>query len=480
MEPRNIIGFAIGPILSGLLGVITLPVLAWNFAPADIARLAMLQLATNLGVIIFSLGVDQAYVRDFHEVDSKNRPRLFVASLLPGLSLFIVFACVILTLIPGLPSALFFDRASVGWSFGLLAATLAALISRFLSLILRMQEKGLAFSLSQSLPKVLFLIVVVGAWLFNAASFNLLLVANVGTMAAVLLAYSVMTRADWLPGVAASLDWNAMWRMLRFGAPLVFGGLASFAVMTLDKVLLRRLSTLEELGVYSVSASIASAVGIATVLFTTIWVPTVYKWHAQGDAWPRVMVVSKHASAAVCIALSLAGLLSPLVAYVLPGGYSLVPALIPACMMSPLLYALSEATAVGIGIGRKSVYSMIASLLGAVCGLSAGVFLVPGLGARGAAISAVIASVVFLLARTEFAGMAWRRMPRMRIYLESILFGIIASAYALSDPAKDHYWILVWSVVLVGVILSFRESVFFAFTTLRRLLLARGESQYAN
>lgn len=463
MDARKLIGFAIGPVVSGGLGVITLPVMAWTFSPADIGRLSMLQLLISLGVIVFSLGMDQAYVREYHEVNDDARKKLLISAVLPGFFVFIVLASLIAVFSPTLPALFAFHVSSGAWSIGLLLAIAVALISRFLSLVLRMREQGLAFSLSQSLPKLLFLLVVLFAWVFDSPSFDLLLSANVATLAIVLIAYAYLTRAAWIPEAGGLFDLSAMRRMMRFGWPLVFGGVASWAVMTIDKALLQRLSTLDELGIYAIAASIASAVGLATVIFTTVWVPTVYKWHAEGDAWPRVQAASQYAMAGCCLAISVAGVLSPLAALILPARYASVPLLIPACMTLPLFYALSEATAVGLGLERKSIYSMFASFLGAAVSLTAGLWLVPALGARGAAVTAVVAATVFVIARTEFAHRVWHPMARKPIFAPVMGFSVVTCLYAISDQNTVRYWSLAWGGILLCSAWFYRQKLqFFA------------------
>jgi O-antigen/teichoic acid export membrane protein len=327
-----------------------------------------------------------------------------------------------------------FGHASSKWAFGLLIAVLIALLSRFLSLVLRMREQGLAFSLSQSMPKLLFLLAVLGAWTAQLNSFDVLVAANVATLALVLAAYGYNTRSAWMPGLGTPFDWTAASRMIKFGAPLVLGGTASWMVMNQDKLLLRNLSTMQELGIYSVAASLASAVGVATVLFTTVWVPTVYKWHAQGDGWPRVQAAVRHVNAASFFVIAVAGALSPIVKLVLPERYALVSVIIPACMTLPVFYALSEATAVGIGIARSNIYSMLASILGGIAGFFVGMLLVPAFGARGAAISAVIAGAVFVIARTEFAHRIWKPVIRGNCWDH------VHTMHGLCNGKRSEHW----------------------------------------
>lgn len=459
MDARKVVGFAVGPIFSGVLGIVTLPVLAWTFSASDVGRLSMLQVLTAAGVVFFSFGLDQAYVRDFHDVDQKARPKLLIAAILPGLLFILSMALALVVAAPGVLSDLAFGIESASWSIGIIAAVILALVSRFFSLVLRMREQGFAFSFSQTLPKLLFLLVVCAAWAYGWTSFSVLLWANIATLMLVLIGFALYTKDAWLPGIAELPDWVAMRRMFRFGAPLVIGGVASWVVMAQAKLLLRHYSTMEELGLYSVAASLASAVGIATFVFTTIWVPTVYKWHSQGDAWPRVCEASKHATAASCLILVIAGLFSPLAALVLPEHYAVVPFLVPACTTLPLYYALSEATAVGLGLSRRTIYSMLASLVAAVAGLVVGSLLVADLGARGASLAAIAASATFVLCRTELASRAWQPIPRKGTYLWIVLLSVVSGAYVLYGHESSGGWLLAWTGLLMITIYYFRCSV---------------------
>ena len=82
MTPKKIAEFALGPIAGAFLGFISLPIMAWFFTIEDIGRLAMLNVVTGFSTLLFSLGLDQAYVREYHEVT--NKPALFKETLCPG------------------------------------------------------------------------------------------------------------------------------------------------------------------------------------------------------------------------------------------------------------------------------------------------------------------------------------------------------------------------------------------------------------
>ena len=155
MTPKQIAAFAIGPVGGAVLGLISLPVITWFFSQEDVGRMSMLQVTLGFGILLFSLGLDQSYVREFHEAERK--PALLKQAMLPGLVLLFSTVLVLLSL-GGTMAGWLFDVPSWHLSALVALALLASFISRFLSLVLLMGERGLAFSMSQLLSKFLLLI----------------------------------------------------------------------------------------------------------------------------------------------------------------------------------------------------------------------------------------------------------------------------------------------------------------------------------
>ena len=88
MTRNKILGYAIGPIGAALMGFITLPVITWFYSVEDIGRISMLQVVASFSALLFCLGLDQAYVREYH--GHKIKPQLFKSALSPGLILSLI------------------------------------------------------------------------------------------------------------------------------------------------------------------------------------------------------------------------------------------------------------------------------------------------------------------------------------------------------------------------------------------------------
>lgn len=465
MTPRKILSFAIGPVGGALLGLITLPLVTWFFAQEDVGRLSMLQVTLSFGVLLFSLGLDQAYVREFHEREDK--PALLKQAALPGLLLLAVTITVLLCF-GNLISELLFEVPEVHLSLLVAFALLASFTSRFLSLVLRMNERGLAYSMSQLLPKLL-LVVLVGLYVLLKADKTLtnLILAMAVSSGAVTLVFAWNTREEWLKAILASFNLSEVKSMLKFGLPLILGGIAFWGLTALDKVFLRMLSSYEELAVYSVSVSFAAAATIFQSVFSTVWAPTVYKWASSGEGLENVEKTTRFVLAIVVLIFCVAGLFSWVVTYFLPSAYNSVQWIVVSCLGFPLLYTLSETTVVGIGISRRTSFAMLPALLALGVNVTGNLWLIPIFGANGAAVSTCVSFLLFFVLRTEFSIYLWRKIPRALLYIYSVSAVILACIFTLYGNEFNAYMVPAWILLFISSFFSFRKEYKSTFNFIR-------------
>lgn len=478
MNIRSILGFSLGPLIGAMLSFVTIPILTWIFSQDDIGRLSMLQVVLSFSTILFSLGLDQAYVRDYHE--ASNKPELLRSAILPGLLLLIVLLGVLLMASPSAMAQMLFSLDDVVASLMVACCIVGAYVSRFLSLILRMNERGLAYSMSQILPKMLLLSIVgVYAIFVVHQKFELLLLAQMSAIILAAVVFSWNTRDEWLAACRARIDTARLSPMFGFGLPLILGGVASWALYAIDRIFLRSMSSYEELAVYSVAASAASAVTIFAGIFNTIWAPMAYKWVANGVDMKVIERIIDELLALMAIIFGLTGGLSWLVTYLLPESYVKVSFILVGCMAGPLFYTLSEVTAIGLGISRKTIYSMMASLVAVIVALCGNFLLIPSFGAIGATISTAVAFWAFLVARTEFSCRAWKKIPRAKVYASTFLLVILVVVYALCGPHYPRALIAVWWIFTVWALWNYRKIYIEQMRRLQRLIANRSNHREA-
>lgn len=415
MNVRGVLGFALGPVAAALFGFMTLPVVTWFYVAEDIGRLAMLQVAVNLSLLVLCLGLDQSYVREYH--GHGNREALLKTAVAPGL-LLLGLVAVGMLFNPVLLSRLLFDSDNPNLAAMVLVCAFSAFSIRFLSLVLRMQERGLAFSVGQFLPKLLFLLFI-GAYALSDRGHGIqaLLFAHTLSLFSVALFFLVWRWRTWARALKQKVDRAELGEMLRYGFPLIFAGLAFWGLTASDKILLRALSSLEQLGIYSVAVSFAGAALVLKMIFQTLWAPQVYKWEQEGSASSRIEAMNDYMLVVVSVLFCLVGGLSWLLDYLLPAGYEEVKLILVSCLGYPLLLVLSETTAIGISLARKTKYALLVALIAFVANVGLNVLLIPDYAAAGAAVATIVSFWLFFILRAECACRVWQPFPRLEQYL---------------------------------------------------------------
>lgn len=454
MNLRSLAGFAVGPVATVLLSALTIPALAWLFPPEDIGRANILSLAFSLAVLALGLGLDQGFVREYHRTEAKAR--LFKASILPGLAA-LACAAVILLGWGGDTARLLFDMADPRLALLLLAGATATYLTRFLSLVLRMQERGYAFSAGQIMAKAIVLLSLPLLWLLEDRWFMHLAIVLVTAAWFAVAWLAWQTRAFLREAAGARIAWQDMAPMLSYGLPLVLSGFGAWALASTGTWLLRIDSSFAELGIYAMALSIGGVAGVAQSIFTTVWSPTVHKWAAQGEDLTRVDIAARHAQALVVLGFSGAGAASFLLPLILPEAYHPAQFLVAAAVGQPLLYALSEVTCVGINLTRKSHLAALAAMLAFLVNAAIGSLLVPSLGARGAVTGLLFGFLAYFVLRTEFSARAWRAFPRRRLYLATSLPVGLATLSALYGEALGRLGLALWLLLGLAGLVLFRQ-----------------------
>lgn len=452
MTPLKIAAFAIGPIGGAALGLVTLPFLAWFFSAEDIGRFTMLQVSLSLSTSIFSLAMHQAYVREYHEVADKEV--LLKAAVSPGL-FFLTLSLLLIGFLPYSISETLFGVNSKLMGALFLVGAYATLLINFLAHVLRMQERGLAFSATQIAPKLLLIISISLILMFGLEPrFKHLMVMNTFAIFGTFCIFSYFTRRTWLLAISKKADVKLIKKMLSFSLPLVFGGIAYWGLTAMDRIFLRALVGFEELGVYAISVSLAAAVSVISTIFSNIWHPIVYKWIKEGVRPDLVTLVVENTLIAVALVWSLVGLFSWVIPYFLPPEYKAIEYLIIACVAMPLLYLLSETTVVGVGITRRTSFAMFSSAGAFVVNVFLNYVLIPYYGAAGAALATLVSFFVFFTIRTESSVWLWYALPRLKLYIVVISY-MVATSVTVIMQASLKYNEIIWIGLMLLVLIFY-------------------------
>lgn len=455
MHVKRIAAYAIGPVGAALLSLITLPVLAWLYSPEDIGRYALLHVLVSLTFLACSLGLEQAYVREFYD-HSDNAALLRTTFIIGFMMVSALALCLVAT--AGSISLLLFEVADARVGFLLAFCTTLNFVMEFSLLSLRMRDRALQYSMVTIVFRAAFIISILALYLVQfPKSFLSLMWAHAASTLIACMAALWFSRFAWLSAWKAQFLSSEVKKLLAFSGPLVVGGISYWGLSSFDRIALKAWSSLDQLGTFSVAASFAGVATIARTIFSTIWTPFVFRWNKEGIDIAQMQDVSERILFFVLLIWGLCGSFAWLVEFILPEEYHKVPSLIAACMAVPLLYILSETRVVGLHIARKTIYSMFASLISLLVGVTFLYIFVPSFGAGGAASASCLAFGVFLVLRTEFSILAWQPFSRSKLYFFVLLYlSVSVLQTTMSDEWRSLSFCL-WFMLLIATVACFQS-----------------------
>ena len=462
MNAGKILQFSIGPVASAFIGFITIPMLAWLFSESDIGKFALINTVIGLFSILLCLGLDQYYVRVYH--GQSNKEGLLGFTLLySNIAVIIIFCFFLLFARPlferyfGISEAYFYLLAFISFTSNL----------RFLSLVLRVQEKGLLFSISQLGQKVFFLFFVCVFFYAGEQGFIDILNALLLSHVIVFFYFVFVCKGDVFNRKILQIRTVNAKEAFSYSLPLVPAALLYWALAATDKISLSYLSDLSQLGLYSVSVSFAAVATIMQSIFSTIWAPTVFKWESERVSFDKIFYFRDGLIVVIIYAMALISFFGWVIDYILPPQYYEVKYIVVCCLFQPFMYMLSEVTGIGIALRKKTQYITFIVILTFLMNLSLNFVLIPGFGAKGAAVATATSFFFFYFLKTLVSSRIWvNTLSYIGIFI--IFIGYTLSVLqALFSPLYYGYIMAGWLSCVSFVTFVYRHLIITGFASIK-------------
>ncbi|RYL89313.1 polysaccharide biosynthesis protein [Sporolactobacillus sp. THM7-4] len=421
---RKLIGFSVGPVVGAFISFITIPLTTYFINPGEYGKASMFLLFQVIFGTFLFLGVDQAYTREYHS--EKDKLNLFQNAIF--IPMILALSTLLITLIfPEQLSKILFGRPNDIIPAVLFGVTVVFMVlERFILLSIRMREKALEYSLLNILVKFSVLVLTLYFVLFVRRDFLAVVYSAVfGQIIGDL--YLVFRYRSLFHLRQFFLNKELLKSMIIFGLPLVVATSLSSLLNSMDRLFLRAWSNFYQIGIFTATLKIASALSIVQTSFTSFWVPTAYRWYAEKKDIRYFKLVSD--GILLCMSLLSIGILifKDLIVAILSAGYADARFIIGFLCLHPIIYTVSETTGLGIVFSRKSYLNIWVSLLALIPNVMINILLVPKYGAVGAAVASAISYLFFFAGRTYFSGKSGMKFPVRKHY--SVLFLLLAAAF---------------------------------------------------
>ena len=179
---KGLLGFSVLPWASFVVGFVSLTVATRVFPPAELGRITMFTAYGTLLASVCYLGLDQAFVRFYHEPPSSRTQRyLFTTCLLPAVLVFVAFSGIVLVFWQCV-SILLVGEPDFFIAVCLCVYAFATLIVRFLNVLYRVQNNPKWYTIQGLFVSVSSTTVYLLAGFFSASHRPAILLMTVSTM----------------------------------------------------------------------------------------------------------------------------------------------------------------------------------------------------------------------------------------------------------------------------------------------------------
>lgn len=452
---RDVAVYGVASLIAQGAVVIATPVFARTLGPAGYGELDLLLAGVNLAVLVAIAGTDTAALQQYFLADGPaEREGVFSSGLVWTLVAGLVVACAAYAASGPIAGAMSSEPGALT-SVRLAASVIPALtVARFTLEALRARRQPWRYLASVViLSGVQLLIGVVWVVRFDGGVPQVMAAWLIGSLAS--LAYNVVTSGGLL---RLRVRRAQMRRILTIGLPLLFAGLAGWSVMFVDRLVLVRIVSLRELGIYALAAKVSLLLTLVIYSFNRGWTPVVLEataHDAPGARSMRARTSVLYLASVAWIAVA-ASLLAPAMVGVLGGkAFAQAADLVPVLAAAFLLLAPMPVIQVSMLVTARTSLLAWPACVAAVVNAAGVVALASYFGLMGAALATVAGFLVQLVLTFVFAqridpvDYPWTRL--------GVLTVVTASAMSLSWVPPTTFWLsarvllaLVFPTVLVA------------------------------
>ncbi|MDK0538610.1 oligosaccharide flippase family protein [Clostridium perfringens] len=468
---KKFIEFALGSGITLILGFISSPIITRLIMPDNYGKFSMFNTVTNLILVVVMVGLDQAYVRFFYEEDEVSRKKLLRESIKIPMIVNLFFSLILILFYKP------FSKFIVGqYSFSviimLIIQNTLGIIGRFSLLVVRMQQKGKLYSVLQVITKLTYIVGVLSIFSILGNNYNTLILALILSNL-ICVIWSIFTERDEWFSVSKEIKLKTSNKeLVVFGAPLIFSMAITWIFQSMDKFFIKAFNGYIELGLYSAAFTIIALLNAVQGTFTTFWVPVANEKYVENPKESKRFFSKVNLIVSFGMLIIAIGIITfkDLLILLLGPKYRQASNIFPFLVFMPIMYTISETTVLGISFKKKNKNHIYIAIISALVNLMGNIILVPGLGAKGAAISTGVSYIVFFTARTLISKRLYYVDYNLRkFYISTILVTVLA-LYA-SFNTSMLLLILLGILVLIIVCFIYREILILSFKYLENKLL---------
>jgi len=415
--------YSVSNLLSRGIALILVPFYTRVLTPADYGIIDFIAIVAMLAGTIFPLEINQAVGRFYPEAENAAEKKQIGANAL-YFSFIMLGIFLLLVELLAIPLGNWLYESSDPYGVRVVQAAGISIFAKKMFNVFQCQLQARIEPTKHAIASILFSIVSLGLnvvfilWLKTGVIGVFWAQIIAGTLAALLSFY--FARESYTFGF-----FPAKFReMLRFSLPFVPSGVGLFFLSYVDRLFIKGMLSLSELGLYGIGFRFATIVSVVMGGLTTALTPMIYasfKNEKTRDELAKIFRFFLFVAILIIASLSIFGreLLIILTAPPFYDAVVVIPTLVTATFLSQM-YIFTP----GLGIAKKTGHLASISIVGGILNVVLNWLLLNWLGIVGAALATMISYLVIFAANMYYSQKFYYVPHRAFVLIRSALFAI--------------------------------------------------------
>ena len=385
---RHTLAYGVSGFVVPLVGVVTLPIYSRVFSPAEYGLLELGFVLTGIALVAADAGLSAAAQREFYEYRTEQaaeRRNVVFTALAATLALALATAAVLVVFREPVADRLL-GRPGEDALVAVVAATIPALtLATYLREVMRLGFRTGQYLVSAALAAVLTgalgVLAVVVLDLDVEGVFLGTLVANVVAV----LYGAIAIRSD----LRGRFTRRELRTLLAFGLPLVPAAVSAWALLLVDRLILRRLEDLDAVGQYAIASRLSGILVLGMTGFVLALGP--YLLSVYSEQPDQEKLVRGRTLTYLAFALGLGALVLTLFAeeltHLFAPDYDEAPDAVGPLAFGAIGFGASAVLLTGIGLAKRTIYVAGLATVAALANIALNFALIPPFGIVGAALA---------------------------------------------------------------------------------------------
>ncbi|MDP2683938.1 MAG: oligosaccharide flippase family protein [bacterium] len=457
---KDSIIYGISGVFEQFVGFLLLPVFTRIFSPSDYGIIDIITTGASITLIVLGMGLNSATQRYYFDTKTVEEKKTIVSTSFWFLGTISIITCTFLYfLAKDISHVLFghYEHVSI-IKIAIIAIPITMLISyskdalRLKFVPWKYNIVNIFFTLSR-VGIIVYLVVILRKGIIG--NFQGILLASLLTLILVIYYSRDLIKPKF------SLHW--LKPMLRYGIPLLFAGLAYWIVSLSDRIILLKLSTLEEVGLYSVGNKISSIMFLVISAFSLAWAPFIFSHYKEkGSSRLIVKTLTYYTIILLCISLLLSTFSFEILSIITTKEYLNATKVIGLLTLSLSFLGISGILATGLTLSKKTKFITLATFTAAGINIAFNFILIPKFNMVGAALATLISYFILSFLYYIFSQKCFPLQFELKKLLKIfILYGIFITLSSLIILDNLLYGILLKiCIVSIFILLLFVFKIF--------------------